>query len=135
VLPSDYKELCERFGPGLFSEYIEVAPTDGKYSISYWYHVFKKAGATVEPYGPYEATGRHGLLLWGTSEHADRFMWLADATEDPDNWPIIAISAPEQYRFDISISEFIYKVLTDPEFEPYGIPDPNWPRTFERRAF
>lgn len=32
----------------------------------------------------------------------------------------------------MSVSEFVYRVITDPGFEPFAIPVPDWPRTFER---
>jgi hypothetical protein len=133
-LPCDYKELCERFGPGLFSGYMRVAPADGKYSITYWYRIYKtKAVASLySPYGVYGRDSRSGLLLWGTSEEAGRFFWFADSGKDPATWPIVALDDGRWNQFEMSVSEFVCSVIIDSGFEPFAIPLPDWPRTFER---
>ncbi|WBP91414.1 hypothetical protein [Kitasatospora cathayae] len=64
-----------------------------------------------------------GLLRWADSEQADQFFWLTDSA-DPDRWPIFAQPhddvAAGWERFDGSTSEFIHRVLTDPQ-QPFSI--------------
>lgn len=98
ALPGDYKELCDRFGPGYFSRYIWVVPGMGQESVLYWRQVYKEifeenpAGAELifNPYKPCGVDGQNGLLAWGMSEADGRFFWLADAAVNPDEWPILA---------------------------------------------
>jgi hypothetical protein len=144
TLPGDYKELCDIFGPGYFSRYIQVAPGLGQESIVYWRKVNKElfeanpAGQelTFSPYKPCGIDGPNGLLTWGTSETGGYFFWLVDVALDPDRWPIIArydMSLDQEWdRYEMSLSEFVYRVIADPEFKPYTVARPEQPPTFSR---
>ncbi|MGC4747629.1 hypothetical protein ACLQ28_18535 [Micromonospora sp. DT201] len=59
------------------------------------------------------------------------FFWLADRSVDADQWPVIARKDPLEswHRFDVSTTEFVYRLLADPEFTPFTVADP------PRRAF
>lgn len=147
ALPVDYKELCERFGPGTFSWHIYAAPPGEEFdSLLYWWRKHKtrvekaprSAAEVFSPYGLYWATGKRGLVYWGRSETEGSFYWLADSGQDPAIWPVVARLGPELdeewYRFDISASEFVYRVIADPEFRPFTICDPRKvPPRFDRR--
>jgi hypothetical protein len=144
ALPGDYKELCDRFGPGYFSRYIRVVPGLGRESVLYWRQVHKELfeespvgeELTFSPYKAYGVDGKNGLLTWGTSETEGFFFWLADAAVDPDEWPILArydMSLDQEWdRYEMSVSEFVYRVIADPEFKFYGVARLVWPPTFSR---
>lgn len=143
-LPSDYKELCDRFGPGYFSEYVWVMPGLGRQSVLYWKQEHKEMfeenpvgeELTFSPYKPCGVDGEDGLLCWGTSETGGFFFWLVDAGVNPNEWPIIArhdMSLDEEWdRYEMSVSEFVYRVIADPEFKFYGVARTIWPPTFRR---
>jgi hypothetical protein len=143
-LPSDYKELCERFGPGEFSSSLWVMLDQGPDSLLSWWKAdveqFERDRHGVNeryaPHGCYGTNGRHGLIQWGSSDAPGRFFWLADAEEDPDSWPVLAteevILNTEWDTHRLSASEFVYRMVTDPESEPLSMLRPQLPPTFER---
>ncbi|MET8543923.1 SMI1/KNR4 family protein [Kitasatospora sp. NPDC004799] len=151
-LPTDYELLAERFGSGEFTEYLWFSTPDSPSPHHDLIEDAKRLGgqALVDPgiselYRPYlvfPAAG--GLLKWGDSVQADQFYWLTESA-DPDEWPILARAhedVDEWERFDGSTSEFIYRILTDPQqpfsiamffeahafesFEQIGEPDSEW---------
>ena len=145
-LPDDYKELYKRFGSGYFSSYIYLRPDRGQESLRSWWLAEKLEyerdqigmARLFDPYAPYGVFKGNGLINWGGSVTEDNFFWLADAGADPDSWPILAkisMGDDQWFRYDMKASEFLYRVLTDVSFEPFGITDPEWPRTFERFDF
>ncbi|MEV4679846.1 hypothetical protein [Streptomyces kurssanovii] len=121
ALPSDYKELVERFGYGEFDDYLGLLIPDGLPGSldlvgtnEFW---ARSAGADGsgrwEPYRLYPAPG--GLLQWASTEQETSFYWLTEGA-DPDRWPILLTEDDhsEWDRFDGSTAEFIYRMLTDP---------------------
>jgi hypothetical protein len=135
-LPSDFKELCRRFVPGMFSAYLDLMrPTKehdsqallaglvtlrilaaGKESIARMY----------EPYGLFDPDAGSGLIQWGSDQTEGEYYWLADRSVDPDRWPVIARSEGGEPwdRFDMSSAEVVYRVIADPEFKPYTVANP-----------
>ncbi|MFE5791400.1 hypothetical protein ACFQ8C_02370 [Streptomyces sp. NPDC056503] len=143
ALPVDYKQLAEVFGEGAFDDYLRlyVPGSDARGSdltgnaFRLAGHVRAHGGALWEPYAVYPAPG--GLLQWGDTEQAATFYWLTEGG-DPDRWPVLAVEEDfdSWVRFDGTVTEFLYRVLTDPHhpfstaryfdrhwFEPYGEPD------------
>nr|WP_240981787.1 MULTISPECIES: hypothetical protein [unclassified Streptomyces] len=140
ALPADYKQLAEVFGEGAFDGYLRlyVPDPDGRGSdgrgpdgrgpdgrgpdgrgsdlagkaFRLAEHVRAHGGALWEPYEVYPAPG--GLLQWGDTEQADTSYWLTEG-RDPDRWPIVAVEDDfaSWVRFDGTISEFLYRLLTD----------------------
>jgi hypothetical protein len=128
-LPADFKEICEVFGRGSFCGYLElllpVNATD-PYSLVGRWNALKSRGDSpsvrsfFEPYRVFEDSG---LIFWGVSVTEASYCWLADASKRPEEWPVVARTDPleEWHRFDMTTSEFIYRVLTDREFRPFSI--------------
>ncbi|MGW5425741.1 hypothetical protein ACWET9_00775 [Streptomyces sp. NPDC004059] len=140
TLPSDYKRLCESFGPGEFSEYLDVLCVNegpGPDILKQWRACVEVAAGQETPesphplFAPYHIFERDrpaGLIPWGVTQMECEFHWLADSG-DPNEWPVIARFVDSDWdRFDISTTEFVVRVLTDPEFRPYSVagifPDP-----------
>ncbi|MGP8304025.1 SMI1/KNR4 family protein [Streptomyces inhibens] len=120
-LPSDYKELVERFGYGAFDDYLSLLLADGPPGSldivdfnEFWARSSRIDGdGSWEPYRWYPAPG--GLLQWASTEQRTSFFWLTEGT-DPDRWPILVTddAYTKWDRFDGSTAEFVYRLLTDP---------------------
>lgn len=147
-LPSDYKELCARFGPGRFANYLVVLPDrwPERESLLGWWRteaaLFKDDRAGMDmmfgPYGLYGVNEPRGVIRWAYLQPTGCLFWLADADEDPDSWPVLAkidMNYEEDwYKYEMPASEFVYRALTDQEVSPFSVEewDPGAPRTFER---
>jgi hypothetical protein len=129
-LPADYKELFEAFGGGLFSDSVFFLARDegvsfdflAQWRVSLSVDRDDRYGdvSAVDPYSVY-APGGKGLVGWGSTEWADEYCWLIDA-QRPGECPVLARSdGGEWRRYDMSTSEFLYRVLTDPQFQSFGI--------------
>jgi hypothetical protein len=83
------------------------------------------------PFELYGLTENRGLIPWGGSERG-WFYWLADDSTDPAEWPVIArrLDDEDWHRFEMSTAEFLYRVIADPDFQPFTIADPRWPPHF-----
>lgn len=136
-LPDDYKRLCEAFGHGRFSSTYDLLSVDHELVgdiLSDWQVYLRhtpEPGAVDEedsPYAPYPIyrPGREGLLPWGAGEPGFEFFWLAGAGP-PEAWPILArfieCDPGEWDRFDMSVSEFMGRLLLEPGFSFFGVAD------------
>ncbi|MEV6175749.1 SMI1/KNR4 family protein [Streptomyces sp. NPDC052015] len=140
-LPADYKELYEAFGGGVFSDSVYFLARDEGVSFDFltqWRVALSvdqdgKYGdvSAVDPYVIY-APGGEGLVEWGATEWADQYCWLLDAAR-PGKYPILARSddGGPWDRYDMSTSEFLYRVLADADFQPFGIAQYDLGMTFE----
>ncbi|MDH6129198.1 hypothetical protein [Kitasatospora sp. GP82] len=131
--PADYKDICALFAPGHFSAYLEVLRPVGETSsrslLDSWKYdlqlcvQYPRTPRIYEPYGLYGRSENSGLIHWGSDQTEGDYYWLADHSVDPAGWPVIARKDPaeEWHRFDVPTSEFIYRVLADPEFKPFTV--------------
>ncbi|MFE6050516.1 SMI1/KNR4 family protein [Kitasatospora sp. NPDC056446] len=126
-LPSDYRELVDRYGPvRFFGDLVVVTPSfdpgepsgqrfDDMHSfnqdlgemLEQWYTWYPEVG---RPYEPFPTPG--GLLGWGNNTSADYFCWHM-AGPDPDRWPVVVwhYGGDEMSRFDGGMAEFLAAVL------------------------
>ncbi|WP_225821467.1 SMI1/KNR4 family protein [Streptomyces naphthomycinicus] len=131
-LPADYKELYEVFGGGVFSDAVYFLGRDEGLGVFDFLRQWRADLSTardgrfgnvsaVEPYAIY-APGGKGLVEWGSTEWADEYFWLIDA-DRPGEYSLLARSHDIDGwdRYDMSTSEFLYRVLADADFQPYGI--------------
>jgi hypothetical protein len=140
-LPADYKELHEAFGGGVFSDSVYFLGRDEGVSfdfLSQWraaLSVDRDSGlggvSAVDPYAVY-APGGKGVVAWGSTEWADEYCWLVDA-ERPGEHPVLVRShdGGPWHRYDMSTSEFLYRVLADAGFQPFGIAQYDLGATFQ----
>ncbi|MEV5338325.1 SMI1/KNR4 family protein [Streptomyces sp. NPDC052676] len=140
-LPADYKELCEAFGGGIFSDSVYFLGRDEGVSFNFlaqWrvsLSVDRDSAlgdvSVVDPYAIY-APGGKGLAEWGSTEWADEYFWLIDA-ERPGDYPVLARShdGGPWDRYDMSTSEFLYRILADADFRPFGIAQYDLGTTFK----
>jgi hypothetical protein len=134
-LPADYKQLCEAFGVGEFSEAVSVLCDDETLVadlLTAWRGLLDEDGAGGELFPPYRihapgTTG--GLVPWATSRAGDLYFW--QVTGGPvDAWPVVAVmeDAQKPHTYEMTATEFLYRVLTDPDFRPWtvapAVPDP-----------
>ncbi|MFJ9801616.1 SMI1/KNR4 family protein [Streptomyces wuyuanensis] len=130
ALPADYKEFCEAFGNGHFSDYLTVYASAGGADSSLA-DVYEENWQIAEedgvgrgyylPYGLFRPNGEVGLLQWGVSEQGDEFAWLADSSVPPESWPVLARDDAQHSRlFEMPMSGFVYRLLADESFEGFG---------------
>ncbi|MCX5092409.1 hypothetical protein OOK36_26730 [Streptomyces sp. NBC_00365] len=134
-LPADFKELRRSFPEwGAFRDHVVLLKAQGgSESVPANHETLLKAvrgnpgsRRMFQPYGILragEAESSKGLVQWGYSFIEEEYYWLADTATDPSTWPIAARVDPlESFRrFDMTASEFIYRVVADVEFSPFGI--------------
>ncbi|MFI6962737.1 hypothetical protein [Streptomyces sp. NPDC050149] len=137
ALPEDYKRLAETFGKGEFSEFLRVLTVDEtkQFDLARIWKAFLDGGPEDGPdpaFKPYRIyrPGRRGLLPWAFGEMNCSYFWLA-SDDDPASWPIVTQGDPYPWHeLRMSTSEFVYRVLTDPGFEPFSIarliPEPDF---------
>jgi hypothetical protein len=140
-LPADYKELYEAFGGGTFSDSVSFLGRDEGVSFDFltqWRVALSvdqdsRLGSVsaVDPYAIY-APGGKGVVAWGSTEWADEYCWLIDA-ERPGDYPVLARShdGGPWHWYDMSTSEFLYRVLADADFQPFGIAQYDLGATFK----
>ncbi|MGW0769074.1 SMI1/KNR4 family protein [Streptomyces sp. NPDC002676] len=140
-LPADYKELYEVFGGGVFSDCVYFLGRDGGLAFDFlrqWRAALSADQdsalgdvSAVDPYAVY-APGGKGLVEWGSTEWADEYCWLIDA-ERPGEYPILARAddVGPWHRYDMSTAEFLYRVLADADFQPFGVAQYALNPTFE----
>lgn len=127
------------FGRGQFSGNLHVLSSPGGASLLLLDRLARiRRSLEVHPvirieYLPYElfTPGRGGLIQWGDSESGDTFYWLADS-RDPGRWPVLAQPDSGGWsRFDMTMSEFLFHLLTDDEIEDFTVADIVDPPYFE----
>lgn len=138
-LPADYKELFEAFGGGVFSDSVYFLARDEGLAfdiLTQWRVALSvdqdsEAGgvSAVEPYSIY-APGGEGLITWASTEWGDEYCWLVNVHR-PGAYPILARAEDgEWHRYDMSTSEFLYRILADFDFQPFGIAQYSLDATF-----
>ncbi|MEV6791741.1 hypothetical protein AB0M87_07020 [Streptomyces sp. NPDC051320] len=131
--PEDYKRVCEAFGPGEFSEYLDILCSNeagGPDILVQWRACAETADKRTDaalphplfaPYNVFERQRPAGLIPWAFTQNECEFYWLSDAG-DPNEWPIIARFLDSDWdRYDMSTSEFVVRILTDVDFSPYSV--------------
>ncbi|MFG3105492.1 SMI1/KNR4 family protein [Streptomyces tendae] len=131
-LPADYKQLFEAFGGGTFSESVYFFGPSGPHAFNFlaqWRAALEAGGSDdVQPiYSP----GEKGVIVWAATEWADEYAWLVDA-QNPGVCSVLVRGDVGEWRtYDMSTSEFLYRVLADEEFKPFGIAHHNLDPEFE----
>lgn len=137
-LPGDFKELSEAFGRGTFNGYLEILSNSDGNSLgllentqAIWQILTRyPVQGEYDPYGFFDP-GRGGLLQWGTAETEDQFYWLTKPG-NPDSWKVVARQPSGPWRHsDMSMSEFVFRLISDPEFEGFDAGNFESPPIFE----
>ncbi|WP_262505366.1 SMI1/KNR4 family protein [Streptomyces sp. TRM68367] len=128
-LPSDYKQLYQAFGAGEFSQVVSVLCSDETHVtdlLSMWRALLADDDPSGGPWAPYPihvpgTTG--GLFPWGTTRAADMFFWqVTDGAGG--RMAVLAKMKDSEYwhRYEMTATEFLYRILTDPLFRPIPCP-------------
>ncbi|MEV6700442.1 hypothetical protein AB0M68_25315 [Streptomyces sp. NPDC051453] len=65
--------------------------------------------------------GGKGLAPWGSTEWPDEYRWLIDA-ERPGHYPVLARADDDAWhQYAMSTSEFLHRVLTAVDFQPFEV--------------
>lgn len=121
-LPADFKQFCEAFGRGGFCDELFVHSTDGGASLEVLDELAQLRhlveSVPFVNFDPYELYGAResGVIPWGRVTAGHSFYWLA-GPGDPDEWPIMLNAETGEWeRFDLSMSEFVFRMLTEKGF-------------------
>ncbi|GGJ42298.1 hypothetical protein GCM10010121_061760 [Streptomyces brasiliensis] len=121
--------MCQAFGVGEFSQVVSVlcsGETRVADLLRTWRLELSHDDSSDGPWAPYRihqpgTTG--GLIPWGISRTAEHFYW--QVTDGPvDAWPVLAMQVDYEdgwHRYEMTATEFLYRILTDPEFQPYSV--------------
>ncbi|WP_435296987.1 hypothetical protein [Streptomyces sp. YPW6] len=134
-LPADFKEMRRRFAPwGAFSDHVLLLEAQGDTESVLARHASLTRSMRgnpdnrrlFEPFGILGMDDGHrekGLVPWGYSFIEEEFFWLADTSQEPGTWPVLARSDPLEtfQRFDMTASEFVCRVLTERGFSDFGV--------------
>jgi SUKH superfamily protein len=117
-LPTDFKQLVERYGLGQFVDFITPLTPFGPHALLIRHahrlleseQAFRARNPDKSPYALYPEPG--GLLEWAGTDNGDRLCWLT--TGDPDQWTTVAWN-PRSWRFDphpVGAVDFLHGWLT-----------------------
>lgn len=131
-LPADFKQLCEAFGRGEFNDFLYLYSSKGGSHLEVVDSLrrvrraidrFPDSASVYTPYRIFEPD-QGGLIRWaGAAAEGYEFFWLVDANVSPENWPIVARTdfSEDWHTYELSVSEFVYRMLTDVDFKPFDI--------------
>jgi hypothetical protein len=143
-LPSDYKEIIERYGPGSFGDFLHIyqpncpwPQLDLKHESEGELWALRQLQAEGQEI-PYRLEEPAELLTAGRDENGDPLFWRRLNLNSPDEWTILIkdARAPEWYEHEGGLADFLSKVLSgevrveilpdefpsaSPSFQPYGI--------------
>jgi len=138
-LPSDYRWLVERYGPGSFDEFLHVfqpgssvepIQLEHQAERTAWALDYLRNGGEAIPYQNSE------LLSFGRTDNGDVCYWLRHPADNPDEWKVVVNEprGPRWSTFERGVVEFLIGVLSgthrvsvfpddfpsdEPEFAPY----------------
>lgn len=137
-LPDDYFELAVRYGEGAFCHFIFLYngcanSEDGLLAMWRYFSAMHgrggaDGGGALSSYSIFEP-GEAGLIPWGGTDVGDLYFWYATPKIDPNFWPVVVKASDGlddtldngMARFDMSASEFLWRVLADREFTSFGV--------------
>ncbi|WP_145867517.1 SMI1/KNR4 family protein [Streptomyces capillispiralis] len=131
-LPADFKELCEAFGGGTFCDSVAfLGSMEGShFNLLLPWRAPLPIPVESGPYPEYTPGGK-GVIVWAATEWADEYAWLVDA-RNPGQYSVLVRGDVGEWRtYDMSTSEFLYRVLADEDFKPFGIAQYGLDPTFE----
>lgn len=117
--PRDYKQLADRYGPGVFNDYLRLfhphgvtefvnitGPMPGRIRVQLQRD--HDRGTHPVPYDP--AT----LFACGATDNGEYLFWITDPAEDPDRWRIAVNEArgPGWFTFDGTVTAFLVSVFS-----------------------
>lgn len=121
ALPKDYKAFVDTYGSGELANFIYVFTPFTKSEhmnlvqrVASDGDVFRELkeneGDEEVPFQIYPESP--GLLSWGSDGNGNFLFWLTEG--EPDRWPVIVAAGrdSEFERFDIPMTEFLFKALT-----------------------
>lgn len=117
ALPSDYKSLLQSYGPGTLGGFISLyIPHDNNQAID----LFSRTHAAQDALRcltrdleelTFGIRSVDELMPWGVTDNGDWCYWILHG--DPDRW-VVALNAardPEWDKFEMGITEFLFKIL------------------------
>lgn len=140
MLPSDYVELVESYGPGSFDDFLWVfQPESSRQAIDLvsqartQLQALRDLQAGGEPIPYNVAEGESELLPWAVTDSGDTCYWVMRPGKSPDDWTVVVNESrgPTWEEFSGGVSEFLLAVLTGRHRssvfpEDFPSPDPHF---------
>ncbi|MFF4457877.1 histone-like nucleoid-structuring protein Lsr2 [Streptomyces goshikiensis] len=118
-LPSDYRQLAEQYGPGIFCGYIHIYHPHG---VTKFVNLTGPMPARIRAQlrkdfdqGPYPVThDPDELFAIGVTDNGEYIFWITDPVDQPDRWRIAVNEArgPQWFTFNGTLTEFLASVLS-----------------------
>jgi hypothetical protein len=117
AFPSDYKNLADLIGPGIFSGYLEILlPRQHEAGVNIVSAAQKTGSIAALPeyaglYAPYVLyPKRAGLIKWAVTTGNEEFFW---DTSPPgsDDWTIVTRDENEWNEYKVGTTDFVYRIL------------------------
>ncbi|WP_201009266.1 SMI1/KNR4 family protein [Kitasatospora sp. Root187] len=117
-LPADFKDLIERYGSGLFVDFIApLTPFGGRNllvesarQLLDGERSFRRSNPDKCPYPFHPEPG--GLLPWAGVDNGARLCWLTEG--EPDSWTVVAWNPRSWYyeAYEVGAVEFLHDLLS-----------------------
>ncbi|RFU87970.1 hypothetical protein DY218_04235 [Streptomyces triticagri] len=118
-LPDDYKEITERYGPGVFGDFLHIYQPDSPWpqldlaqQVEDELTALKELAAAGEEI-PYKLDRPAEIVTFGRDENGDSLFWHCRDMESPNNWTVLVkdARAPDWFPFGGGLSDFLTAVL------------------------
>ncbi len=120
LLPTDYRKFVTTYGSGTIDNFLWVLnPFTRNDNLNLFlqtkviceaYVTSKKKFPEDFPHEVYPKQG--GLLPWAVTDNGDELYWITQG--EPESWPIVIYEtrSPFHVIYNISITDFIYKLVS-----------------------
>lgn len=120
ILPDDYKEFIQRYGTGGIGDFLWIlTPFESDDNVNYikrmneMIFAYQVSKSKMPEYFKHNIFPEEdGLLPWGFTDNGDELYWKTSSTFS--DWEIVIYesASPEYYHYKMSLTEFLYKIIT-----------------------
>ncbi|MGW7345008.1 SMI1/KNR4 family protein [Streptomyces sp. NPDC054854] len=138
-LPTDYRQLADRYGPLDFGEYVWIhvpCVQRDRFDYGEWLRATHRqarieARALPEAERPLLHPEPGGLLAWGCTRGGDVLFWDTAASVDPDKWTVVVRHSGavpgsgllRWHRYDLTLTDYLRYTVRD----AWELPSPPGP--------
>jgi hypothetical protein len=120
-LPEDFRDLCLRYGSGIFSDPGRLCLSVRNPLVPDFESQLRRdadllrlvKGAAGDKEFPFGVFPPHpGLILWADDDNGSLFYWLTEG--EPERWPVLVTPPGECFweRFDVPMTSFLARAFS-----------------------